>query len=140
MILTLSRKTDLAIKALAALGQSEDRITGERLATSIQTTTQFLPQVIGPLIRAGWVRSERGPGGGYQLMTSLDSISMLDVIEAAEGEVENGRCVLRDGPCPGTESCPIHAAWLASRDVLVKKLNRLTVATALAPDAMEVMP
>lgn len=138
MIVSLSRKTDLAIRALATLGRTDERLKGERLAAEIDTSTQFLPQIIGPLIKKGWVRSERGPGGGYELAKPLGSISMLDVVEAAQGEIENGRCVLRDGPCPGTKSCPIHTAWLTSREVLIEQLSQLTVASAMKPASMEV--
>lgn len=131
MNISLSRRTDLAIKALGALDRARERVSGERLAGEIDTTTQFLPQIVGPLIRAGWIGSERGPRGGYFSLVSIGKISMLEVVEAAEGEIENGRCILRDGPCPGTVSCPIHSAWLSAREVLVTQLRQLTVAQAL---------
>lgn len=135
MQLQLSRKTDLAMKALAALARAEDRTGGAELAGAIGTTTPFLPQVLGPLVRAGWVDSERGPGGGYLATVDLDEVSLLEVIEATEGSVETGRCVLRDGPCPGTEGCPVHEAWLAARTVLRDALAGVTVAAALTEGA-----
>jgi Rrf2 family iron-sulfur cluster assembly transcriptional regulator len=134
MIFGLSRRTDLALQAMEALSAAEDRMSGAALAEQIGTSVQFLPQVLAPLIRAGWVHSERGPGGGYLIAISLESVSLLDVIETTEGEIDNGRCVLRDGPCPGTESCPVHTAWMSAREVLIDKLRAFSVAQALSTE------
>ncbi len=135
MIVSLSRRTHLALEALEVLSTTGERISGGDLAEQIGSTVQFLPQVLSPLVRAGWIDSERGPGGGYRAAVPLGSISLLALIEATEGEIDNGRCVLRDGPCPGTETCPVHEAWMAARDVLVEKLNTYSVAQALAQEA-----
>ena len=135
MIFGLSRKTDLALQAMEALSSSEERTSGANLAEQIGTTVQFLPQVLAPLVRAGWVDSERGPRGGYRATVGMDSISLLDLIETTEGEIDNGRCVLRDGPCPGTESCPVHIAWMSAREVLIDKLGAFSVAQALSTEA-----
>ncbi len=62
MIFKLQRKTDLALSALRCLGAApEHRLTGVELAEAIETTMSFLPQVMAPLLRSGWVVSERGP-------------------------------------------------------------------------------
>lgn len=135
MIFGLSRRTDLALKAIGVLSRAEIRMTGAALAGEIGTTLQFLPQVIAPLIRAGWVDSERGPRGGYRAQEALESIPLLELIEATEGEIDNGRCVLRDGPCPGSETCPVHIAWMSARDVLLEKLSELSIAQALSQEA-----
>lgn len=135
MIVAMSRKTELALEAMKALSNAGRRISGSVLAQEIGTTVQFLPQVLAPLLRAGWIDSERGPGGGYRATVTLDSISLLDLIEVTEGEIDNGRCVLRDGPCPGTATCPVHVAWMEAREVLVAKLHTYSVAQALAQEA-----
>jgi Rrf2 family iron-sulfur cluster assembly transcriptional regulator len=131
MNIGLSRRTDLGIKALQVLTDTPSRMGGAQLAEEIGTTTQFLPQVLGPLVKAGWVDSERGPRGGYQARISLEEISLLELVETIEGAIESGRCVLRDGPCPGTESCPVHTAWMSAREILVKKLQEISLAQAL---------
>ena len=122
------------MKAMEALATADQRMSGGDLAAEIGTTVQFLPQILAPLLRVGWVDSERGPGGGYLILAPLDSISLLELIEATEGEIENGRCVLREGPCPGTQSCPVHSAWVSAREVLVAELSTYSVAQALSQE------
>lgn len=121
------RKTDLAVRALKSLGTSGAKRSGAALSSSIGTTTAFLPQVLAPLIEQGWVTSERGPGGGYALTDASSQISMLDVLEATQGPTVNGKCVLRDQPCPGSEECDLHSAWTAAREVLVEGLREIPV-------------
>lgn len=126
MDLRFSRRTHLALKALQELHRDEGKLSGSGLAERIDTTTPFLPQVLGPLVKAGWVVSQTGPGGGYQLAVSLADVSLLEVIETVEGPTETGVCVLRDGPCPGTESCPVHDAWLSARTELQERLSSMS--------------
>jgi Rrf2 family protein len=119
MNISFSRRTDLALAALQALASANQRMSRIDLAKQIGTTSTFLPQVLSPLVLAGWVVSERGPGGGYELTEVASNASLLQVVEATEGPTANGRCVLRDGPCPGEVSCPIHTVWVEARRVLV---------------------
>lgn len=120
MIFKLQRRTDLALSALRHLGTaSGGRLTGTELAKSVGTSASFLPQVMAPLVRAGWVTSERGPGGGYVLTDEANTASLLDVIETTEGTDYQGRCVMRDAPCSGDHACVVHAVAAKARDVLV---------------------
>jgi Rrf2 family iron-sulfur cluster assembly transcriptional regulator len=119
MKLALNRRTDLALLAMRQLSLHKEPLSGVALAEAIDTTVTFLPQVMAPLIKGGWVASDRGPGGGYRLTEQATNAHLLDVIEATEGPAEDGRCVMRDGPCPGSPSCPIHAVWMEARQVLM---------------------
>jgi Rrf2 family protein len=125
MIIGFTRRTDLALSALRALASAKGRMSRTALAREIGTTPSFLPQVMAPLLQGGWVTSGRGPGGGYQLDHSAADLDVLQVIEATEGPAEDGRCVLRDGPCPGEESCPIHGVWIEARRVLMEGFGAL---------------
>lgn len=124
MIFKLQRRTDLALLVLRSLAEApQNRLTGQELATAVGTTTSFLPQVMSPLVREGWVLSERGPGGGYTLANRAEPVSLLDVIEVTEGPAANGRCVLRDAPCPGDHNCPVHLIATEARAVLLDGLR-----------------
>ncbi len=131
MRLEITRKSDLAVRALGVL-RSTDRTKGSDLAARIGTTPAFVSQVMAPLVRNGWVRSDPGPTGGYELSTDLDEISMLDVIEAIEGPTVNGTCVLRGGPCPTDKNCALHDAWLMARGALLDELAAIPL-TAVLP-------
>lgn len=130
MNISFTRRTDLALAALRALGRAEGRLGRSGLAHRIGTTSSFLSQVMAPLVQAGWVTSERGPGGGYQLTDAGFDVRLLPVVEATEGPTQNGRCVLRDGPCPGQDPCSIHAVWVEAINVLVDGLDKVPAVQA----------
>ena len=122
MRLTVTRRTDLAARALVVLSQEGRRMKAPELAKALQTTAGYLPQVLGPLIAAGWVQSDPGPTDSYQLDARLDDISVLDVVEAVEGPTNNSECVLIEGPCNQDVHCALHVPWSQARAVLCAQL------------------
>lgn len=135
MRLEVTRKADLATKAMLALDVAGRRAKAAELADWVGTTPGFLSQVLTPLVASGWVRSEPGPSGGYSVTADLDELSVLDVIEAVEGPTDSGRCVLEDRSCSDSKPCVIHEVWKQSRTHLMEGLSRITLST-LTPEAL----
>ncbi len=133
MRLELTRRTDLALRAihtLSASGRCEGgRCKATALAEAIDATVQFVPQVMGPLVRRGWVDSGPGPTGGYRLVVDPNDISLLDLIEAIEGPTEVDRCVLDGATCSGADPCALHDAWVEARNALLERLAATPVGT-----------
>lgn len=132
MRLEVTRKSDLAVRSLQALAAASDRLKGPALAAIVGSTSGFVSQVLTPLGRIGWVRSEPGPSGGYSLVADLGKISVLAVIEAIEGPTDSGRCVLADRPCEEGGTCALHVPWLQARSQLLVQLDSVSVAAASA--------
>jgi Rrf2 family transcriptional regulator, iron-sulfur cluster assembly transcription factor len=123
MRLEITRRAELAIRALAFLGQSPERVKASVLAEGLGTTVSFVPQVLGPLVRAGWVQSDPGPTGGYLCRVPLGEVNVLQVIEAVDGATDIGRCVVADRPCQATDPCVLHVAWAQARTELIGVLQ-----------------
>lgn len=133
MKFNLQRKTGLAVDALHALRGRSEPVSSVDLASEIETTQPFLPQVMSPLVKAGWVTSKRGPSGGYLLVADPESISTLDLIEAVEGDTNTTTCVLRGGPCGRSPHCALHEPWKAARTALLDELESVPVLTITHP-------
>lgn len=123
MRLEITRRAELAIRALAVLGEAPDRIKAAALADALDTTVAFVPQVLLPLVKAGWVRSDPGPTGGYRANDGWHRVSVLEVIEAVDGATDLGRCVVGDRPCQAAEPCVVHTAWGRARAELLGVLG-----------------
>jgi Rrf2 family protein len=132
MRLEISRRADLAVRALLVIGATDDRVKADVLAAELDTTPGFVPQVVGPLVKQGWVRSDPGPRGGYSAAAPLERVSVLDVIEAVDGPTDSGRCVVADGPCGREPHCALHAAWSRAREELVSHLGAQSMASLAA--------
>lgn len=124
MRLEITRKSDLATRALIELAWRQERTKATALAEAIGTSTGFLSQAMTPLVTQGWVRSEPGRSGGYVFVANPDSISVLDIIEAIEGPTDAGKCVLQDRSCSLGGHCALHRPWSAARAQLLHELSR----------------
>lgn len=132
MRLEVTRKSDLAVRALRVLAAASPQVNGGRLkgpalAEAVGSTSGFVSQVLNPLVRAGWVRSDPGPTGGYSLAADPSSVSVLAVVEAIEGPTDSGRCVLADRPCAEKGTCALHVPWVRARDHLLHELDATPV-------------
>lgn len=117
---------------MSVLGSRPGRLKGPALAAALGTTPAFVAQVVGPLVKAGWVRSDPGPTGGYSLRVSLDGVSVLDVIEAVDGATDAGRCIVEDRSCDASAPCVLHLAWTRARAELVRTLGAVQLSTLSA--------
>lgn len=127
MRLEVTRRSDLATRALLELDQLEGRLKGAELAERIGTTTGFVAQAMAPLVAGGWVRSDPGPTGGYGLVVALEEISVLEVVEAVEGPTDTGRCVLEERGCASGGVCALHRPWSRARAQLLEELGSTRV-------------
>ncbi len=142
MRLSITRRSDLAVRAIRALDGRPGGLTGPELADAIGSTRGFVAQIMAPLVRIRWIASTHGRTGGYRLLPAGRDASVLDVIEAIEGPVAASHpfarsairtCVLdRDEACAAVteanrEPCDVHDAWLAAEQALVDGLRRRRV-------------
>lgn len=95
---------------------------------------KYLPQILGALVRAGFVRSTPGRGGGYELAQPPEAISLRHVVEIAEGPIRSEKCVLRGGPCYWGDKCAIHDSWVEAERALTDRLARTTFAQLAQAD------
>lgn len=131
--LEITRKTELALRALRELADDDRTQKGDALASAIGTTPSFLAQALAALVRTRWLRSDPGPRGGYRLTPEARHLSVLDVIEAIEGPTVTGSCVLSADRCSEVSKlhpCALHDAWSTARGSL---LEQLRLAPAIGP-------
>ncbi|NQV96716.1 MAG: Rrf2 family transcriptional regulator [Acidimicrobiaceae bacterium] len=132
MRLEITRRAELAVRAMAFLGGTTERVKGSVLANELGSTSAFVAQVVGPLVKAGWVQSDPGPSGGYVNRVSLDELSVLDVIEVVDGVTDTGRCVVVDRLCDSESPCALHNAWSHARAELTKILGDMSLSDVAA--------
>ncbi|MBQ8941481.1 MAG: Rrf2 family transcriptional regulator [Firmicutes bacterium] len=104
----LSRKTIYAIMLLVAVAKKGDsgNITIKEVAEKEGISVKYLEQIGSALCKAGFIKSRRGPEGGYHLARSAKNYSLGEVIRLTEGEISsdyieniNSLSVFWDGLC-----------------------------------------
>jgi len=89
-------------------------------------SADYLEQILVRLKVAGLVVSHRGVGGGFRLARDAGSISIAEVVEAAEGSLELVSCV--SGECERAETCVTRELWAEASSLLRKLLQQKTLA------------
>jgi Rrf2 family protein len=82
-------------------------VSADALAEQTKVPRRYLTRVLQDLCAAGMVRSRPGPGGGYELTSSTDKVTILDVINTVEPIKRIKHCPL--GLKSHTKLCPLHA-------------------------------
>jgi Rrf2 family protein len=137
MDITLSKTADYAVRAALALaedGADEGYVTIAQVAERMALPKTFTPQILGLLARAEIAESKAGRGGGYRLARSAKRVSMLEIVEAAEGSLVNERCTMRGGPCRWEDRCAVHNTWMKAAEALRRSLARTTLAQVASAD------
>jgi len=138
MRLELTKRGDYAVRAMLALARGSDHglLSARRIADAMAIPVRFLPQVLGDLQRSALVESAPGRAGGYRLARPAASISLLEVIEAVEGDSRRRTCVLRGGPCGVDGHCDVHDAFFLGQEALLSVLAGTSLASLAAPGAV----
>lgn len=128
MQVTLGKRGDYSVRAVLYLARHHG--TGRRkareIASEMDIPERYLPQILANLVRHGLLVAVAGPDGGYALSREPVEISLLEVVEAAEGPLVLETCLLRGGPCDWEDACPMHAPWRRAQDALIGHLRDTT--------------
>src|SRR4051812_27129170 len=86
----VTRATQYAVHALVFMAARKDAglVTSGVIAREVDLPEEFLLRVLTQLMWAGILRSVKGPHGGFHLTRSPAEVSLLEVIEAVEGSLE----------------------------------------------------
>ncbi len=137
MQIALGRKGDYAVRAVLDLARhwGGGRRKARQIAEVMDIPERYLPQILALLVRHGLLVATAGPDGGYQLARPPKEITLLEVVEAAEGPIASDECLLRGGPCDWEHVCPLHNPWSRAQSVFAQQLRRTTFAELAAEDA-----
>ena len=131
----LSVEGDYGLRAIIYLAcQSEGKITYvNEIARDQLIPVNFLFKILRKMVKAGLVKSYRGPHGGYVLAKSAADITFLEVIEAVDGPLLVNRCLSEVTQCMLEQSCKMLNAWQRIQIHMKNELTSLTIADLLKP-------
>src|SRR5215469_13111524 len=116
LVMRLSARADYALRASIELAASrEGHVTSDQLAKAQQIPAKFLEAILTQLRRAGLVRSQRGPDGGFWLARPADEISLADIIRAIDGPLLGVRGERPENLGYIGAAEPLQTVWIALR-------------------------
>lgn len=128
-------KVDYAVRAAIELarahptdGSRPTPLTRQAIADAQAIPSKFLEHILADLKRSALVGSVRGADGGYWLTRPPETITMADLIRAAEGPLADVRGVRPDALDYPDDLAVLQRAWIAVRANLRAVLERVTLA------------
>jgi len=136
MKVALGRRGDYAVRAVLDMARhwGKGRRKAREIAQAMDVPERYVPEILGSLVRTGLVEATAGPNGGYELTRAPRDITLLEVVETAEGPLATGQCLLRGGPCDWENVCPLHEPWTRAQQALSDELQRTTYAELVDAD------
>jgi Rrf2 family protein len=111
-----------------ALHEGQGPVLLKDLAERQGLSVKYLEQLVGPLRKAGLVKSKRGVRGGFQLSRAPEEIRMLEVVEAVEGSLSLVECVAHPKGCPRSADCATKEVWGKAADAIREVLAGISLA------------
>jgi Rrf2 family protein len=138
----ITRATEYAVRCVLHLAlEPGDRVVPRReIAAAREIPEQFLGKIAQRLSRAGIIRILQGARGGYQLSSPAAKITLLAVVEAAEGDLGLNTCVMHAKACSRTCVCAAHRVWVEARRQLRATLGGVTFAELAAQEGPPPLP
>lgn len=128
----LSTKGEYASRAMLelAMREKEGPLRIRLISEAQGIPERFLEQILLLLKRAGYLRSRKGPRGGYVLAKPPDKISVAEVIRVMDGPLAPIDCVsvTAHQVCPREGDCGLKGLWKETRDAIAAILERTTFA------------
>lgn len=137
---TVSTQIRYALRALARIAGRNNRavVTLGTVSKSEGISRKYLENIFKQLKKAGIVRSERGPFGGYSLARSPSEITLHDLVVAIDGPVTAVSCLKDEDSCDRNEVCTTKPVWREFQDTIVRFLSSKTLDSVLeVPDSLK---
>ncbi len=95
-----SEAASLALHAMVLIAKSDNHINVNSIADEMGSSRNHLAKVLQQLVKHNYLKSVRGPSGGFILGKPADQITILEIYEAIEGKIDVPECPLDRKICP----------------------------------------
>ena len=133
----LRRNTDYGMRMMVLLAEfySDGQLISARQLTSGARFSYMLgSKILQRLHNAGLVNSGMGPKGGFILSKPPSEITLMDVVEALQGNVKLNRCLVDDKGCELQSTCEINTKLSTLQLYIDNYLSGITLAEVIKPN------
>jgi len=125
----ITRDTDYAVKAIAAIAKGKRAYTVNELVDKLGIPKAFLRRIFQKLANAGILLSTKGKSGGFSLARKPKDIKISDIIFAFQGKVSMNECVFKKKLCPDIRTCPLRKEIVKIEKDVVARLESISIAS-----------
>ena len=130
----LSKRGEYGLRALQDLARhyGEGPVPSGALAARNNIPQRFLEQIMLTLKHGQFVRSQKGPQGGYYLARPPQQINLAEIVRQLDGPLAPVSCVSEIAyeacGCPDVETCGLRRVMKQVRDLVAELMEGTTLA------------
>lgn len=91
----------------------------------------FLRKILQILNREGVLHSNKGKGGGFQLVIPPDQILLTNLIKIFQGPVKLNECIFKKSICPDIKTCALKRKIDALESYVINELKSISLASLI---------
>lgn len=98
-VINISDAASIAIHSLAIIAASKQQINVLNIASITGFSKNHLSKILQRLVKNNYIKSVRGPKGGFVLSCDSHKVSLLEIFELIEGSLEENKCTTHTDNC-----------------------------------------
>ena len=122
----------LRIMIQVAADTSGKPVLSRHIAAAQDISEPYVDQILLPLRARGLLVSVRGRSGGYRLARPAKDLTVLDVVQAMEGNVQLVDCLTDPKECKRAAKCVTREVWNMLTEDLKRGMKSVNLADLVA--------
>jgi Rrf2 family nitric oxide-sensitive transcriptional repressor len=99
-IVSYSEAASIGMHGMVLVARAGETINVQKIADITGSSRHHVAKVMQRLVKEGFLSSNRGPSGGFNLTLEPANITLLQIYEAIEGQVKIISCPHEKQVCP----------------------------------------
>lgn len=108
-----------AVVYIAGNNGKGENIGIKKISEDLELPMPFLAKILQSLAKQKILNSSKGPNGGFSLRKKSDTINLLEVVKAIDGEDVFSKCLLHNDNCKSKDTtktaCTMHGDYVSLR-------------------------
>ena len=126
----ISKKGRYALRLMLdlAMDTSGEPVRIKDVAERQEISVKYLEQIVSILAKAGYVRSIRGPQGGYRLSREPEDYTVGMILRLTEGSLTPVECAEAEpGACSREDTCVTRKLWKELDEAIRSVVDKYTL-------------
>ena len=130
IFMKISTKGRYALRFMLDLALEENQVVRLKdVAQRQEISTKYLEQIISVLQKCGYIKSIRGPGGGYTLARPPKEYTIGMILRQTEGSLAPVACLdTKENTCPRNPRCATLRLWQMLYEAINDVVDQVTLA------------
>ncbi len=125
----LTNAGEYAVRLMVYLAGRDrnELISAREIAKNQNIPQRFLRSIVSQFAKQGFINSVQGNKGGVRLAEGAENKTLLDVIQAVEGQIYLNVCMQGEDVCQFSGQCAVHLVWQEAQDAVQRILGSKTI-------------